>query len=512
MAAKARDRFDMNHLQSGRHSALFPIVAALITAFLITGCVVSRSPISGNKRAYGYTWQQEIELGTSADEQIVAQFGLYDDPSLTQYVDSVGQALLRISHLKRNGAEAEWVATRFHFRILDSPVINAFALPGGFVYVTRGILAHLESEAQLAVVLGHEIGHVAGRHASKRAAKQMGGNLVLLGAAVGGQILGGGDIAETILNVGGAATQLLFLQYGRDDERESDRLGVEYASMIGYDAGQASAFFRTLKRLGEQSESDIPSFLSTHPDPGAREETIQLLAADWAPQYETERIARGYYLTRVNDLIFGENPRNGFVRDDRFYHPELAFEFPVPQEYSLLNQAQQIVLTASDNKAAILMQIDQNHATAEEASEAFKAQEGINLVEGGIGTANGLSARYVLADATNSNGQELRLRAHFIDYDGTVFSFLGMALKENFGDYDAQFQSIMRGFRRLTDQQILSVQPDRIHLVQASQEASLQSVIPSTLPSGITPTGLAILNQLELGDTLPRGYTLKLVE
>lgn len=497
----------MTHFHSRYRFLLFPIIV-----FLISGCVVSRSPITGNKRAYGYTWQQEIALGTEADKQIVAQFGLYDDTPLTQYVDSVGQALLRVSHLKRSGAEPEWEATQFHFRILDSPVINAFALPGGYVYVTRGLLAHLDNEAQLAVVIGHEIGHIAGRHASKRAAKQMGGNLVLLGAAVGGQILAGGDAAETILNLGSAATELLFLRYGRDDERESDRLGVEYASMIGYDASKASAFFRTLKRLGEQSGNDIPSFLSTHPDPGARENKIQLLAAEWRVQYETDRVARDYYLARVDELVFGENPRQGFVRDERFYHPELAFDFPVPKKYSLSNQSQQVVLVSADKEAAILMKIDQDHATAEQASGAFAAQEGVSLVEGGLGTANGLSARYVVADVKNSDGQEMRLRAHFIDYDGTVYSFLGMALKENFNDHDDQFQLAMRGFRRLTDQQILTIQPDRLALARASREARFESVIPSTLPTGITPTGLAILNQLELADTLPRGHTFKLVE
>ncbi len=500
----------MTRFQS--HFLLFPIIAVLTGAFLIGGCVISRNPITGNNRAYGYTWTQEIELGTEADRQIVAQLGLYDDPSLAEYVDSVGQALLRVSHLKRSGAEPEWAATRFHFRILDSAVINAFALPGGFVYVTRGILAHLENEAQLAVVLGHEIGHVAGRHASKRAAKQMGGNLVLLGAAVGGQILAGGDAAETILGLGGAATELLFLRYGRDDERESDGLGVEYASMIGYDAGRASAFFRTLNRLGEESGRDIPSFMSTHPDPGARENKIQLLAARWRPQYKTDRVARATYLGRVDDIIFGENPRKGFVRDDRFYHPDLAFDFPVPGKYSLSNQARQVVLVAGDKQAAILMQIDQDHATAEEASEAFVSQEGVNLVEGGIGTANGLSARYVVADVTNSDGEELRLRAHFIDFDGTVFSFLGMALKENFANYDGQFQSVMSGFRRLTDPRILGIQPDRLRLTRAPREARFESVIPPTLPDGVTPAGLAILNQLELSDTLARGHTFKLVE
>ncbi len=489
-----------------------PILTISLVAILLSGCVVSRNPISGNKRAYGYSWQQEIQMGRDADRQIVSQYGMYGDDELTTYVDSLGQALLQVSHLRRPGAEQEWVDTEFYFRILDSPVINAFALPGGYIYVTRGLLAHLENEAQLAVILGHEIGHVAGRHASKRAASQLGGSLLLIGAAVGGQALFGGGAAENILNVGGSATQLLFLSYGRGDERESDDIGVEYASMIGYRASEASAFFRTLKRLSDQSKSNIPSFLSTHPDPGEREQTILRLADEWKGQYQTDRIAREYYLSRVDHIVFGQNPRNGFVQNGRFYHPEMAFEFPIPDKYSLTNQATQVVMIAEDEQAAVLLEIDEEHATAEAASDAFLAQEGMHLVERGLGTVNDLSARYVVADVENSDGQTLRLRAHFIDFDGTVIQFLGLSSRESFDNYDSQFQRTMRGFKRLTDAQLLNRQPGRLILSSTQSETSFEFMLPVTLPSGLTATALAILNQVELSDVLPRGRTIKLVE
>ena len=489
-----------------------PVTVIPLIAVLIGGCVVSRNPISGNKRAYGYSWQQEIQMGRDADRQIVSQYGMYDDDELTEYIDSLGQALLQVSHLRRPGAEQEWVDTEFFFRVLDSPVINAFALPGGYIYVTRGLLAHLENEAQLAVVLGHEIGHVAGRHASKRAASQLGGSLLLIGAAVGGQALFGGDAAENILNVGGSATQLLFLSYGRGDERESDHIGVEYASIIGYEASQASAFFRTLKRLSDQSESNIPSFLSTHPDPGEREQTIFRIADEWTSQYQTDRVAREYYLSRVDQIVFGQNPRNGFVQDRRFYHPEMAFEFPVPDDYKLINQATRIVMIAEDEQAAVSLEIDQEHATAKAASDAFLAQEGMQLVERGLGTANDLSARYVVADVKNTDGQTLRLRAHFIDFDGTVFQFLGLARQESFDIYDPQFQRTMRGFKQLTDAQILNRQPARLILASTPAQTSFESMLPEMLPTGLTATALAILNQVELSDVLPLGRTIKLVE
>ncbi len=148
------------------------LVAILLTTFL-AGCVsVERSLVTGNKRAFGYTWAQEVQIGNEADPAIVAQYGLYDNAQIASYVENLGQELLQTSHLRRPDTPAEMRNTPFAFRVLDSPVVNAFALPGGYIYVTRGLLAHLDNEAQLAVVLGHEIGHVVGRHASKRAAQQ----------------------------------------------------------------------------------------------------------------------------------------------------------------------------------------------------------------------------------------------------------------------------------------------------------------------------------------------------
>ncbi len=492
---------------SKRNAFLFASAAVVALA----GCVVSRNPITGNKRAYGYSWQQEVELGRNADAQIQSQYGLYQGPDLAQYVDSLGQALVEVSHLRRPGAESEWQATKFYFRVLDSPVVNAFALPGGFVYVTRGLLAHLGNEAQLAVVLGHEIGHVAGRHASKRAAGQLFGQALLLGGAIGGQLLLGGNAASEILNYGSAATQLLFLRYGRDDEREADRVGVEYAAMGGYDAAHGADFFRTLKRLGQQSENDIPSFLSTHPDPGEREATIGEQAAIWAARLPSDKVKRANYFSRIDGMVFGHNPRQGFVRDGRFYHPDMAFEFPVPAGFQVNNKPQQVVLFSGDQKAALIMEIDSEHATAREAASALSTTEGLRVVESGIGNANGLSARYVVADMQISKGKPIRLRAHFVDYNDSVYSFLGFALKDDFGAYDGYFQTSMRGFRRLIDASILAIEPNRIDIQVARDPSTFQSALPTPLPPGVSSTMLAILNQLELSDVLVPGQMFKLV-
>jgi len=204
-------------------------ILILLASLLLASCSIQRSAITGDKRAYGYSWEQEIQIGQEADQQIQQFYGLYDNDALQQYVNNIGQEMLTVSHMQREDTPSHYKETEFYFRLLDSPVINAFALPGGYIYVTRGLLAHLDNEAQLAVVLGHEIGHVAARHASQRAFIQQMSQIALVGGAIAGQhFLGlpGGDL----MGIGGMAAQIMFLSYSRDDERESDRLGVEYAA------------------------------------------------------------------------------------------------------------------------------------------------------------------------------------------------------------------------------------------------------------------------------------------
>lgn len=489
-------------------------VVALLTLFVVVsvaGCAVSRNPLSGRKRAYAYSWQQEIQLGREADASIMAEYGLYDDPELTRYVDSLGQALLAVSHLRRPDALPEWRETAFTFRVLDSPVVNAFALPGGFVYVTRGLMAHVEDEAQLAVVIGHEIGHVAGRHASRRAATQMLGQALLIGGALGGQALFGDEVASGILNLGSQATQLLFLRYGRDDERESDDVGVEYAALAGYDAARAADFFGTLRRLGEQSGQSLPAFLSTHPDPGEREQTVARLAAEWKQTQSMETVARDRLLAHVEGIVAGQNPRQGFVRDGEFLHPDLAFRFPVPEGFTVVNQPARVVMMGPEQKAMIVFQLVPGVTTAREAAEQFSARDDLTVVQAGIGSSNGFPAQFVVAEATTEDGGVLRVRGHFVDYGERVFAFLGVTAQADYPTWEGVFTRTMQRFGPLQDPAVLSIEPTRIALVRASGEGPLSALLPADPPGGFTPAALAILNQRTLSSTVAAGERIKVV-
>ena len=491
------------------------LIVLLVAGLIAPGCVqVQESPVTGRKRAYGYTWQQEIQLGKESDQQIAAQYGIYDDPELQAYVERIGEKVLAKSDLRRPETPEEYRNTPFTFRVLDSPVVNAFALPGGFVYVTRGLVAHLENEAQLAMVLGHEVAHVAARHASARAAKAQLAQVGLIGGAIASEVALGGGGAQ-ILDLGGQGLQLLFLSYSREAERESDKLGVEYSALANYKSGEGAGFFRALDRLGDQQGGEIPSWLQTHPEPEEREQYIPELASQWQDKTEMTIVDAEGYLAQVDGIMLGENPREGFVRDGVFYHPDLQFQFPVPQGFSVNNGKTQVAMIAPDQQAITVFTtasqlVKAEVSSAQEAARAFASQEGLSVVESGAARSGNFPAYFVLADVQQQGGQAIRALTYFVEYQGMVWAFLGYSSAQAYGNYNDQFLRAMRGFQRLTDRRLLNVQPTRLQVVNAPRTSSFRSFLPANLPNDLSAEELAILNQVELDETIQQGTPIKL--
>lgn len=494
---------------SRRQGSAARLMALLLMALLTASCSVQKSPITGTSRAYAWSWEQELRLGEQSDQQIQDQYGIYPDENLQAYVDRVGQRMLEVSHMRGEDVQQKYRETQFTFRVLDSPVVNAFALPGGFVYVTRGLLAHLENEAQLAVVLGHEIGHVAARHASQRALEQQLGQLALLGGAIAGQeLLGvpGGDI----LAAGSQAAQFLFLSYSRQDERESDELGVEYAARQRYVAAEGAEFFTTLQRLSAQSGQSLPTFQSTHPDPAARAQTIPELANQWAEKgYAQDLTERESYLRRLEGMVYGENPREGFEREGVFYHPDLAFRFDLPEGWQLINQRSLVAVVSPEEDAVSVMQIDGDNATPRASVEAFLNQEGITVLERSEGSQHGLTAYEAGASAATEEGREVRYRVRAVAYGERIYRFISYTFADSYGRYADFFQRTAGSFRELDDSGILSIQPLRLEVRSAGGEGDLAALLPDTLPGEASLEDIAILNQVEVEQNIPAGTLLK---
>jgi len=482
----------------------------LAVLIIASACTVQKNPVSGNKRLMAYTWEKEVEIGQSVNQEIIAQYGLYDNPEVTEYVNTLSEDVLVNSHMRRESTDEKFRNTKFYFKVLDSPVVNAFALPGGYVYFTRGLMAHLNNEAQLSVVIGHEIGHVAARHASQRAMRQQLGQIAVIGGAVLGQeLLGlpGGNI----LNLSSQAAELLFLSYSRDAERESDELGVEYAAMTGFTAAEGAEFFTSLKRISEQSGQSIPTMMSTHPDPGEREDRIPRLAEQWKERgYEQTIINKDRYMEMLDGMIFGENPRNGFVKEGQFVHPDLEFQFPVPNGWQTINQTQQVVLVSPQEDAVIIFSIDSENDSPRGSVQQFVGQEGIT-VNNQTETQSSSQIPAYQANVTITQ-QEGNLRAviYAVEFGDQIYRFINYSPEGQFSNYQDILGSVPSEFARLTDESILNIQPARIQLVRTDRSGEFSSFLPDQLPMDVTPEDVAIINQVQLNSTIESGRFLKI--
>lgn len=482
-------------------------LTALVGLLVLTGCGTTNvNYVTGENQRGAYTWAQEVQIGREADQQIVAQYGIYDDAAITSYVNRIANDVLQTSAYSDPSTPAEVRNTTFTFRVLDSPVVNAFALPGGFIYVTRGLMSYLENEAQLAVVLGHEVGHVLARHSSERAARQQLGQLGVLGAAVVGSVIGGGQVGQGILDYGGTGAQLLFLRYGRDAEREADQAGVAYAEFAGYDATTAANFFVSLERLSAASGGSLPGFLSTHPDPAERAQTIPQLAAQYDSGTQTNA---SQYLNTIENIILGDDPRQGFFENDVFYHPELRFQFSTPSGWQTQNGSQAVVMAAPNNGGAIQFTLA-TESSAAAAAQALRSQQGVTVSNQRSTSVNGSPAVELTGTAAQQSGS-LGFKAMFIEQGGRVYQFLGVAPAAGINAVSGQFDRTFRSFARLTSSRYLNRQPTRLEVVRASGSRSFASYLSGRpTPPGMTEEELAIMNEVRLTDVIPSGTTLKL--
>jgi predicted Zn-dependent protease len=481
-------------------------LSLLLSTLLSYGCVTDIVPATGDRQFLGYTWQQEAELGKQASKEVAALFGVYRDAKIARYVTEVGNRVVATSHLRRPGIDEQIRKTPITFGVLDSSIINAMALPGGYIYITRGMLAHLNNEDQLASVLAHEIGHIAARHAARQAWQQQIGQGLLLGGALLGQ--GFGLPAQDLLNLGSMAAQLIFLRYSRGDELEADKLGVEYSSGAGYDSRAVVGLFQTLNRIQEKEGQGMPSFLATHPDPGDRSQRIRELTE--AQPRAKGALADRQFLNAIEGLIVGEDPRQGFVEGNVFYHPDLRFRFPVPRGFKVINQPTQVIMVESQNRA-ILGFTSSGENSLQAVAGKFLGQPGLRVLERGPLRSNGFPAYVVIADAQQQNGQVVRLMAYFVEYRGAVFHFIGYTTPQAFSVFRNVFLQTMQGFGETQDPRILNRQPVRLTLQPVSRPAPLRDLIPPKFPAPFTAEDIAIFNQTELHQQIASGKILKIL-
>jgi predicted Zn-dependent protease len=446
---------------------------------------------------------QEIALGLSYDPQVIATFGEYPDKNLQNFIQSRGAELGKISH--RPNLE-------YHVKVIDSPVVNAFAVPGGYIYLTRGILAQLNNEAELEGVMAHEMGHIAARHTVSQQSKQQIGQLLLIGGMIASEKFA--QYAQYALQ----GMQLLFLKFSRDDERQADALGVEYSSKLGYDAHKMADFFKVLQKMSlSESQGGIPTFLSTHPDPGDRYNDVNKSATEWQTQLNlgTYKVNQDAYLQMIDGLIYGEDPKQGYVEGNTFYHPELKFKFSFPDGWKLENSPLQVSITPSDQKALMLFTMS-SQKTLESAVDTTIAQYKLTLQDSKKTTVNGLQAiviqcKQVSQDQSTGATQTNIVRSYFISHGGLIYVFHGVAAETDFVTYGSIMNSSMTTFSDLTDASKINVKPKKVEIVKVQRAGTLSDAFVYYRVPQKQYNELALLNDIELTDQVQSGKLIKII-
>jgi predicted Zn-dependent protease len=454
----------------------------------------ARNPVTGKKQFMLVSEKREKAMGLAYDPQVIQEFGLYDNKEMQDFISSYGKKMAAISHRPK---------LDYQFRILDSPVVNAFAVPGGYVYFTRGIMAHFNNEAEFAGVLGHEIGHVTARHSAQQQSQQILAQVGFIAAMIASpKFAEYSDLAQNGLG-------LMFLKFSRNHESESDKLGVEYSTKIGYDAHEMANFFQTIQRLQQKEGASIPTFLSTHPDPGDRNTRVHQLATKEQAKAGTPKLEvnREKYLRMIDGMMYGEDPQQGYTEGNVFYHPELKFQFPTPSGWQVANSTSHVQIAPKDGKAAIIMSIAEGKSLAQAKQNAISA-DSLKVLDSQNIKVNGNDAIAMTADLN----KQVRLLMYLIEYNGLIYKFTGLSETPNFASYEGKFETCFKGFKALTDQSKINVFADNINIVTVAKDGTLAEVLKANDQPTAKHEELAILNGMQLKDKVKKGTLIKTLE
>ena len=467
---------------------------ALIAAF-----ACATNPATGKRQFNLMSEAQEISAGQEADAQVKKEMGLYNDPNLQEYISSIGMKLAQAS---------ERPNLPWHYSVVDVPAINAFALPGGYIYITRGILPFLNDEAQLAGVLGHETGHVTARHAAQQYTRAVGGTvgLVALGIFVPGA-RPFGQLAEQGLGV-------LFLKYGRGDELQADQLGARYAARGNWDPAGVPDMLTTLGRLDEASgqRRGVPNWLETHPEPLARvkeiQPTVQQLSAgrtDFVRNHDA-------MLRAVDGIIYGDNPDQGVVRGPSFIHPPLRFRIDFPNGWDIQNSPEQVMAKAPGADVYMLLeQVQMPRGNGvENIARAQMENAGFRVLSGSRDRVNGLDAYIGLYQGSLEGLGNVRMRAAHIVHNGNIYLVAGFAAPDIFDPLDSALLMSIRSFKPLTADEAAAVHPNRIDIYVVRPGDSWQSIAERS-GGVIKPATLAVMNAAEPNSQPMAGSRIKIV-
>jgi predicted Zn-dependent protease len=467
----------------------------LLGAALAGGLACARNPVTGKNELALVSEGQEIEMGKQAEQEVAQTMGYVNDPALQSYVSAIGMKMAKASERP----DLPW-----EFHVVDDASVNAFALPGGFIHVTRGLLTAINDEAELATVLGHEIGHVTARHSVNQISKAQ---VAQLGLGIGS------ILSPRIAQLSGVASQglgLLFLKYGRDDEKQADDLGFRYALGQNYDVREMANVFVTLERESNAAGGGrMPEWLSTHPDPGNRVQEVQAKLDTLSRPLANTVVDRDQYLQHIQGLVYGEDPRQGFFEGNVFYHPNMRFQMSFPQGWQTQNTPSAVVAVSPQQDAIIQLQLAGNTPPQQAASQ-FLSQQGIQAGNASTQSINGNPAATSYFQAQTEQGPIAGI-VSFISYGGQTFGILGYSGGQQFNAYEGAMRQTIGSFGQLRNSAALDVKPNHVELVRLPRAMSLNEFYQQ-YPSNIPLAEVAIINEVShAADQIPQGRILKRV-
>lgn len=477
-------------------------VAAGLIAATLGGCAVNQATGKQTFTAF-MSPTEEQQLGGQEHPKIVAEFGgEYHDPRVRAYVEGIGRQLARVS---------EQPSLPFTFTVLNSDVVNAFALPGGYVYVTTGLMALANNEAELAGVIGHEIGHVTGRHTAERYSQAV---IAQLGVGLLGAITG----SETASDLAGLGAGAYLSGYSRGQESDADMLGVRYMARAGYDTRAMASFLSSL--AGESAVENLIlgraggdqfSLFATHPRTGQRIEDAIRLVAQQAPTGDTPHLGAAAYREAIDGLYYGGNPENGFIRDRAFIHPALRFRFAVPLGFHIFNGLEMVSAIGPDD-SRILFDLAPEQVRGPMVAYLTRVWAPtlplqqvetirVNDMEAGTGTVR-----------ANTSGGALDLRLVAIRYSQErIYRFLFMSRPRTTASLTAGFRRTTHSFDAMSANEANRAEPLRVRVRKVRHGETVEDLARRMPFDDYQVQRFRALNGLKPDDQVVPGQFVKII-
>ncbi len=467
-------------------------LGATLAWSLVAGCAMN--PATGQKEFNLVSESQEVALGIQAAQQVAVQMGTYQDTVWQPYVSTLGLQL---------AAKSERPQLPWQFTVVDDPQVNAFALPGGFIYITRGILANMNSEAELAGVLGHEIGHVTARHSATQMSRAQ---LAQLGLGLGAVLRP--DLDQYIGAVG-VGLQLLFLKYTRDDESQADMLGFRYSVRSGYDPHAMLDLFTMLQGVQLASGQErLPAWAVTHPYPENRLAQTQRMLDSAKVDYTALVWDREQYVRRLDGMVYGDDPRQGYFDGQAFYHPDLQFQVLFPAGWRTNNGFSAVTGLAEQQDGLVQLELG-SAEPIESQLQTFLAQDSVTAGATSRAAINGLPAVSAPFNAHIGAGAVSGYVA-FITHGGRNYRLMAIAKDAQATAYKTAMRNWIRSFRPLTDASRLNVQPARLKIVKLGTPMTV-AAFNTKYPSTVSVEQVALLNGVAVDGSFPAGTLVKQV-